>query len=71
MVNWATLLSGKAYAEHFHEDMQEVSIIISGIAIAHVDGVEITLAHGDVLVVDPKEVHQMRNPGSEPVIFLH
>lgn len=70
MVNWATLLPGKSYASHHHEDLQEISIIISGIAVARVDGAEVTLRHGDALVVDPKEVHQMHNSGKEPVIFV-
>jgi mannose-6-phosphate isomerase-like protein (cupin superfamily) len=32
MVNWAKLLAGKSFAAHYHEDLQEIFIVIQGTA---------------------------------------
>lgn len=70
MINWATLIPGKTFIRHIHEDMQEVFIMMSDGAIAWVNGKEVTLFKGDVLVVDAKETHQIKNQGTGPINFI-
>ena len=70
MVNWARLGVGKEFARHYHEDMQEIFVIVQGEAEITVGTQTDTLIRGDAVVIDPHEVHQMRNVGTEAVEYL-
>ena len=70
MVNWASLGAGKAFARHYHEDMQEIFILVQGEAQITVAAETAVLRRGDAVVIDPREVHQMRNMGTEAVEYL-
>jgi len=61
MINWASLGPGKKFALHYHEDMQEVFILMEGEADITVGAMADTLRRGDTVVIDPREVHQMQN----------
>ncbi len=67
MVNWADLGVGKRFARHYHEDMQEIFIIVQGEAEITAGTQTAMLRRGDAVVIDAREVHQMRNVGTEPV----
>jgi len=43
--------------EHYHQAMCEVYLIAQGTSVALVGGREVPLAAGDILVVEPGEVH--------------
>ena len=70
MVNWASLGAGKRFARHYHEDMQEIFILVQGEAEITVETETAILRRGDAVVIDPREVHQMRNAGTEAVEYL-
>ncbi len=70
MLNWALLPVGRSFSPHYHQDMQEVFIMIEGRAIMTVDGQEAAIGPGDVVVIAPKGVHRMENTGSEDVQYL-
>lgn len=70
MVNWARLSAGHSFEPHYHEDMQEMFVILSGDVELAVDGETFKLSAGDAVVIDPREVHQMWNHGQDPVDFL-
>jgi mannose-6-phosphate isomerase-like protein (cupin superfamily) len=70
MVNWASMGVGNRFAKHYHEDMQEIFIIIQGEAKIIVDQETAVLHRGDMILIDPYEVHQMENIGSETVEYL-
>jgi mannose-6-phosphate isomerase-like protein (cupin superfamily) len=70
MVNWARLPAGNSFAAHYHEDMQEIFIIVSGEAEMDVAGQSVTLGRGDTIAIDPREVHRMTNRGREDVEYL-
>ncbi len=70
MVNWARLPSGKTFAPHYHEDMQEIFVILSGETRIRVGGEEHTLRRGDAVLIDPREIHQMWNGSHEDVEYL-
>ena len=61
MINWASLPAGSAFRSHYHEDMEEVFIILTGKVEMTVDGVANELSTGDAIVVAPHEIHAMRN----------
>jgi len=70
MVNWARLPPGKSFAPHYHEDMQEFFIILSGTAQMSVGPQTASLSRGDTVLMDPREVHEMRNAGAEDVEYI-
>jgi mannose-6-phosphate isomerase-like protein (cupin superfamily) len=70
MVNWASLGAGKHFARHYHEDMQEIFIIVQGEAEITVGDKTATLRRGDAVVIDAREVHLMRNSAAESVEYL-
>jgi quercetin dioxygenase-like cupin family protein len=70
MINWCTIPSGKAFREHYHQDMQEIFVVISGTAEAHAEGQSVTLTGGDAWIVDPGVRHSMSAVSSEAVVYL-
>jgi len=70
MINWARLPVGRAFQAHYHEDMQEVFIIVSGNAQMTIAEQSFPATVGDTVIVDPAEVHTMRNVGETDVIYL-
>ena len=43
--------------KHFHSQMQEIQLIAQGHSIAEVERQRISLTAGDILVIEPGEVH--------------
>lgn len=70
MVNWAKLNPGRSFQPHFHEDMQEIFVMLEGTGEFDIDGTIHHLAAGDCAIVDPHETHSMHNSGVEPSLFL-
>jgi len=70
MVNTALLPTGKAFTPHYHENMQEVFIIILGNAKITVDAEEATLGEGDTVVIPVGSVHKMESIGTEDVEYI-
>ncbi|MCA9215696.1 MAG: cupin domain-containing protein [Planctomycetales bacterium] len=70
MINWARLPVGSSFKLHYHEDMEESFIIISGHAEMRVDNELHTLQRGDMLVVSPGEQHDMANVGETDVEYV-
>ena len=70
MVNWAKLPGGRSFAAHYHEDMQEIFIILQGAVQLSVGGETAVLQAGDSVRIDPREVHRMDNDGDEDVEYL-
>ncbi len=70
MVNWARLPREKSFQPHYHEDMQEVFVLLEGRATMTVNDQEFAMGPADALVVDPREVHSMRNTCDGDVTYL-
>ncbi len=70
MVNWSWLPAGRAFRAHYHEDLQEVFVIISGRAKMTVDGDTTELVAGDAIVIEPREVHSMSASGKQDVFYV-
>jgi mannose-6-phosphate isomerase-like protein (cupin superfamily) len=70
MVNWAILAAGKQFARHYHEDMQEIFIIVEGEAEITIGKATATLLRGDAVVIEPREIHQIRNIAAQSVEYL-
>ena len=70
MVNWAKLAAGKRFARHYHEDMQEVFIILDGPVRMQCGDSTCELDAGDAILVDPMEVHQMTSLSDRDVNYV-
>lgn len=70
MINWALLPAGKAFEAHYHEDMQEIFIILSGSVLITIGQESETLAKGDAVIIPPQAIHVMKNVGSENVEYI-
>lgn len=70
MINWAYLLPGKSFRKHYHEEMEEIFIIVSGEAEMKVDEKKLKLSKGDAIVMSPGEQHEMYNTGVGTVEYV-
>jgi mannose-6-phosphate isomerase-like protein (cupin superfamily) len=70
MINWAYLPVGKEFEPHYHEDMQEVFIILSGKVRIHVDDDSDELRKGDAVIIPVRAIHQMKNISDEAVEYI-
>jgi mannose-1-phosphate guanylyltransferase/mannose-6-phosphate isomerase len=70
MINWALLPKGRSFAPHYHEDMQEVFIIVRGKAKITIDEETGFLNQGDAVVIPVGSVHEMENIGTEDVEYV-
>ena len=70
MVNWANLPYGSEFQNHYHEDMQEVFIMLGGPVVMTVDGDRTELMAGDAIVIDPREAHKMENASEGDVEYI-
>ena len=70
MLNWARLPAASAFRRHYHEDMQEVFVILNGDVEITVDSKSAQLSAGDAFIIDPREVHEMRNDSNADVDYI-
>ena len=70
MINWARLPSGNTFAAHYHEDMQEICIVLTGVTRIRVGEEDAELGPGDAILIEPREVHQMWNDGDVEVDYI-
>lgn len=70
MINWAKLRVGKTFQAHYHEDMDEIFIILNGKTKIYLDKEKAELEKGDAVLIPMKAIHKMSNIGSEDVEYL-
>lgn len=70
MLNWALLKVGKSFEKHYHEDMQEIFVMLSGQTRMIAGDESVLLVAGDTVIVAPSEIHQMHNLGDQDATFL-
>ncbi len=70
MLNWARLPKGSSFAAHYHEDMQETFVILTGEVQMIVGEEAVDLNAGDAIVIDHQEIHQMHNRSDHDVEYI-
>ena len=70
MINWASLPAGSAFRPHYHEDMEEVFIILTGKVEMNVNDEPHVLLPGDAIVISPREVHTMKNLTQQELEYI-
>ena len=61
MINWARLPARSSFQLHYHEDMQEIFILIKGCVSMWVEGEETKMMPQDTILVPPMNKHRMTN----------
>lgn len=62
---------GQMAAAHAHADMCEVFFVESGSGAIRIDGQEYSLSAGVCVAVEPGEVHEVCNTGTEALILTY
>ncbi len=70
MINWARMAAGNSFRPHYHEDMEEIFIILKGKARIQIREEEAILEKEEVVVVPMGQVHEMKNIGHEEVEYI-
>lgn len=70
MINWARLPKASSFRTHLHQDMEEVFIIMHGEVEMVVSGKRTKLGAGDTVIVEPNEVHEMKNIGAGDAEYM-
>jgi mannose-6-phosphate isomerase-like protein (cupin superfamily) len=70
MINWAKLPVGKSFRRHYHEDMDEIFIILNGKIKMEVDEEQEELGKGDAILTPMKHSHKMTNISGEDVEYI-
>ncbi len=70
MINWAKLRVGTSFRPHFHEDMEEIFILLKGKARMRVDEEQADIGSESVVVVPAGKTHEMSNIGEEEVEYI-
>ena len=70
MVNWCRMEPGKAFSPHYHEDMEEIFLILKGKARIRIGEATAEIESQEAVVVPPREIHEMKNVGEEDLEYL-
>ena len=70
MLNWARLQPHASFQPHYHEDMQEIFVLIRGEVMMEVGEQTVTMRDGDTVIVPPRVVHRMLNASHEVAEYL-
>jgi mannose-6-phosphate isomerase-like protein (cupin superfamily) len=65
-----TMRPGSAAERHYHSESEEIYLVLSGSATMVVDDKRFSIAAGDVVAIQPREVHQVMTGKSEGIEFL-
>ena len=70
MVGLNAFEPGQAHALHAHEDMDKVYHVVEGRGVFLLEGREVPMQAGSLLVAPAGEPHGIRNPGPERLLVL-
>lgn len=70
MINWARILKGRSFHPHYHEDMDEIFIILNGSVKLKVKDQEYLMKTGDAVYIPQNFVHQMFNNTSKNIDYI-
>lgn len=67
----ARFAPGQVAAAHAHADMSEVFFVESGQGVIRVNGQDFSLEAGVCIAVEPGEVHEVSNTGTEELVLTY
>ncbi len=69
-INWCALKVGRSFQPHYHEDLEEIFILVKGRARLRVGEEEAELETRQAVAVPPLLAHEMTNIGDEEVEYI-
>jgi mannose-6-phosphate isomerase-like protein (cupin superfamily) len=66
----ATLPPGAETEAHFHPNTEEIYYLLQGQALMAIEGERQAVGPGEAIAIPPGSRHQIRNTGTENLIFL-
>jgi mannose-6-phosphate isomerase-like protein (cupin superfamily) len=70
MINLAIIGPGKGFRPHFHEDMTEIFVVISGSGLMKVGSLRRKIGKDDLIIVHPYQIHEIKNTGRTEFKYL-
>lgn len=70
MINWAKISPGKSFIRHYHEQMTEVFIIISGQGKIMLGEETASVVGGDTIILPVGVTQKMENTGKEDLVYI-
>jgi len=67
----ARFAPGQVADAHAHQDMCEVFFVESGAGVIQINGQPYSLEPGVCVCVEPGEVHEVSNPGTEELVLTY
>ncbi|MEM9807054.1 MAG: cupin domain-containing protein [Cyanobacteria bacterium P01_D01_bin.56] len=67
----ATFAPGQVAPGHVHDDMHEVFFVSAGTGTMKVNGIEQALSPGVCTWVEPGDVHEVANTGTQPLVLTY
>lgn len=67
----ATFAPGQVAKAHAHTDMHEVFFVSAGTGTMVVNGIDQALLPGVCMLVEPGDVHEVINTGTEPLVLTY
>jgi mannose-6-phosphate isomerase-like protein (cupin superfamily) len=61
---------GTAAERHYHQESEEIYLVLNGSATMVIDDARFSIAAGDVVAIQPREVHQVITGEGEQIEFL-
>ena len=61
---------GKSSAPHFHKESEETYYVLSGEGWMQISEEEFSLTPGQACLIEPGEIHQIKNLGEKDLEFL-
>jgi mannose-6-phosphate isomerase-like protein (cupin superfamily) len=70
MINWCALRAGMGFSPHYHEDMEEIFIMLRGQAEIRIEDQAGEIGAEEAVAIPPGRVHEMKNVGQEEVQYI-
>ena len=70
MINWCALKVGMSFRAHYHEDLEEVFILVKGKAVMRIGQERAEMGKEEAVAVPPQVIHEMTNIGREEVEYI-
>lgn len=67
----ATFAPGQVAPAHAHSDMHEVFFVLAGTGLMTVNGTDQSLSPGVCILVEPSDVHEVKNIGEELLVLIY
>lgn len=70
MINWAVIPPKSSFKAHYHEDLTEIFIFVSGNGLIYLDGVPHKVCREKAVIISPRTIHKASNSHNKSLTYL-